>query len=178
MQSLLVEVKRLKIDYLIIFNLQREISDDAKQLVRSYLLPPWGSKTIPMVLKHVEAVLEESYSEQKIKNFVNNEMKYSYKKGSSRPPVYATRRTQLAKALFWIELLTFIGKGETIINLDESSFDRSTKSEFSWLPKGRSCQFTNQFQFENQNYSNLIRNEDLQPLVLSRVFKCENLHTV
>ena len=38
--------------------------------------------------------------------------------------------------------------------------------------------FTNQFQFENQNYPNLIRNEDLQPLVLARVFKCENLHTV
>ena len=143
LQSLLVEAKRLKIDYLIIFNLQREISDDAKQLVRSNLLPPWCPKIIPMVLKHVEAVLEDSYSEQKIKNFVKNEMKYSYKKGSSRPPVYATIRTQLAKVLFWTELLTFIGKGETIINLDESSFDRSTKLEFSWLPKGRSCQFIN-----------------------------------
>ena len=70
-------------------------------------------------------------------------MRYSYKKGSSRPPVYATRQTQLAKALFWTELLSFIGKGETIINLDESSFDRSAKSEFSWLPKARSCRFIN-----------------------------------
>ena len=53
LQSGLVEAKRLKIDYLIIFNLQRQISDEAKQLVRSYLLPPWGPKTLPMVLKHV-----------------------------------------------------------------------------------------------------------------------------
>ena len=70
-------------------------------------------------------------------------MKYTYKKGSSRPPIYGARRTQLTKALFWTELLSFIGKGEVVINLDESSFDRSTKSEFSWLPVGESCQIIN-----------------------------------
>ena len=70
-------------------------------------------------------------------------MKYTYKKASSRSPIYGARRTQLTKALFWTELLSFIGKGEVVINLDESSFDRSTKSEFSWLPVEESCQIIN-----------------------------------
>ena len=100
-------------------------------------------RTIPMTVKHVEAELKEFYPIQKMRNFVKTEMKYTYKKGSSRPPIYGARRTQLTKALFWTELLSFIGKGEVVINLDESSFDRSTKSEFSWLPVGESCQIIN-----------------------------------
>ena len=43
----------------------------------------------------------------------------------------------------WTELLSFIGNDEVIISLDESSFDRSTKSEFSWFPVGESYQIIN-----------------------------------
>ena len=125
------------------FDVHRLMSEDAKQLIKSYLLPPWVPKSIPMTVKHVEAELKELYPIQKMRNFVKTEMKYTYKKGSSRPPIYGARRTQLTKALFWTELLSFIGKGEVVINLDESSFDRSTKSEFSWLPVGESCQIIN-----------------------------------
>ena len=125
------------------FDAQRLISDDAKQLVKSYLLPPWEPRSTPMTVKHVEEELKESYTIQRIRSFVKKEMRYAYKKGSSRPPIYATERTQLAKALFWTELLSSIGKGEIIINLDESSFDRSAKAEFSWLPVGKSCQIIN-----------------------------------
>ena len=117
---------------------QKSFSESAKQLIRRYLLPPCEPKSIPMLKKHLESKLKESYSTQKIRNYVKKEMKYTYKKGCSRPPIYSTRRTQLVKALFWAELLSFISKGEVIINWDESSFDRSVKKEFSWLPVGKS----------------------------------------
>ena len=122
---------------------QKTISDEAKQLIKSYLCPPWGPKCISMVRDHIETELGESHSQHKIRSFVKREMKFVYKKGSPRPPIYATKRSQLTEALFWVELLLLVSKGEVIINCDESSFDRSVKRQFSWLPAGKSCPIIN-----------------------------------
>ena len=96
-----------------------------------------------MLKKHLESKLKETYSTQKIKKYAKKEMKYTYKKGCWRPPIYSTRRTQLVKALFWVELISFIAKGEVIINWDVSSFDRSMKKEYSRLPVRKSSQIIN-----------------------------------
>ena len=61
---------------------------------------------------------------------------YRYKKWSSCPLKYQEYRTQLAKSLFWSELLQMILNGETLINVDESSIDRSIRNNYSWLSKG------------------------------------------
>ena len=92
---------------------------------------------------YLESKLREEYPLHKIRSYVKREMKFVYKKSSSRPPVYATMRSQLVKALFWTELLLLMAKGKIIINLDESSFDRSVKRQFSWLPVGRSYPIIN-----------------------------------
>ena len=120
------------------------MSEKAQRLIKDYLSPPSEPKTISMVKKQLETRLDEIYSEQKIKNFVKKEMRFAYKKGSSRPPKYATRRIQIVKFLFWTELLDLIAKGEVIINIDESSFDRSVKREYSWLPIGQSFPIINE----------------------------------
>ena len=122
---------------------QKSISYEAKQLIRSYISPPWGPKYISMVKNQIKSELRETYSLHRIRDFVKKEMRFSYKKGSSRPQIYATQRTQLIKALFWTELLLLVAKGEVIINWDESSFDRSVKRQFSWLPKGKNLPIIN-----------------------------------
>ena len=96
-----------------------------------------------MVKDYLESKLREEYPLHKIRSYVKREMKFAYKKGSSKPPVYTTMRSQLVKALFWTELLLLMAKGEIIINLDESSFYRSVKRQFSWLPVGRSYPIIN-----------------------------------
>ena len=57
--------------------------------------------------------------------------------------MYASERTQHIKTVFWTEFLLLVAKGEIIINWDESSFDRSVKNQFSWLPVGRSWPIIN-----------------------------------
>ena len=55
-------------------------------------------------------------------------MRYSYKKGWSRPHKYGTKRVQLVKVLYWFELLKLLIEEKIVINVDESSFDRSIKN--------------------------------------------------
>ena len=131
-------------------NMTRHYSDtwntlekEEKKLIKDYLTPPCEPKCIAMIKKQLEVQSGKKYSSYWIKKFVKNEMRYSYKKGSSRPPRYLTKRIQLVKTLFWNELLSMISKGDVIINIDESSFDRSIRREYSWLPNGRSTPIVN-----------------------------------
>ena len=122
---------------------KRRISKEAELAARPYLSPPCEPRSIPMIEKHIESKLKECYSTQEIRNYIKNEMKYTYLKENSRPPVYAKSTTQFKKALFCTELLSLIADGNVVINWDESSFDRSVKQEYSWLPAGQSCQIIN-----------------------------------
>ena len=70
-----------------------EVEKEAESAARSYLLPPWQPKSIPMIKKYIESKLRESYSTREIRNYVKCQMKYSYKKGNSRPPSYAEKRS-------------------------------------------------------------------------------------
>ena len=67
-----------------------------------------------------------------------NKMNYVYKKGSSRPTKSANQRNLVVKRLYWTEFLWMIHQRKILINIDESSFDRSVKEAYSWLPKGES----------------------------------------
>ena len=109
----------------------KTLSENAKKAIRNYLYPPWEPRSIAVVQCIIESELNKTYSKHRIRNFITGEMKYTYKKGSSRPPVYSSKRTQLIKAVFCTELLSLVAKGRVIINLDESSFDRTIRRQFS-----------------------------------------------
>ena len=64
-------------------------------------------------------------------------MKYNYKKGSSRPPSCTTTRNQLFKGLLSIQLLSSLRSNKIVVNIDEWSFERSVKQNYSWLPIGK-----------------------------------------
>ena len=55
----------------------RPISEDAKQLIRNYLSPPWEPKSIAMIKHFVESELNETYSDYKIRRFIAVDMKYA-----------------------------------------------------------------------------------------------------
>ena len=61
-----------------------------------------------------------------------------YKKGLSRLVSYDEVKQHWAKQWFSIKLWKVIEKFRVLINIDESSFSRQTKKDFSWIPKGKS----------------------------------------
>ena len=120
-----------------------DLKDEIKMYIQAYICPPCGPRTISMIQKQIELKFGEKHSTYRVKQFVKEEMSYRFKKGWSRPPKYATKRTQLIKVLYWTEFLSMLVDGKTIVNVDESSFNRSTKSQYSWLPIGEGCQIIN-----------------------------------
>ena len=62
-------------------------------------------------------------------------MRYSYRKGSSQLPNSANKRSQLIKVLYWAEILMLVVNGRVVVNVKESSFNRSVKNNYSWLSK-------------------------------------------
>ena len=78
-----------------------------------------------------------------LRKYLRDSLKYRFKKGFLRQPKYTSKRIQLAKALFCTELLDLIYKKEIMINVNKSSFERSIKRHYSWLPKGMNCAIIN-----------------------------------
>ena len=112
------------------------LSIKAEAILRKFVKPPTTPVTIKKIQVKILEETEEHYNISVLKYYLRNVLNYRYKKGSSRPLKYQEYRTQLAKSLFWSELLQMILNGETLINVDESSFDRSIRNNYSWLPKG------------------------------------------
>ena len=112
------------------------LSKDAEAVLKKFVKPP----TIPITMKKIQIhILEETkehYSIHALKSYLKTVLNYWYKKVSSRPLKYRDDRTQLTKSLFWSELSLMALNGKTLINVDESSFDRSIRNNYSWLPKG------------------------------------------
>ena len=95
---------------------------DIKSFIRSKVLPPQTAKS-SVLLKH--AIFEElswELSEYKIRKIMKNELKYSSKKGWSRPKKYATDQVQNAKKIFWVEILRKMYRREVLFSVDEWSF--------------------------------------------------------
>ena len=119
-------------------------STGAQKFIAKTLCPPQFSMTIKKIRKTVYDELGETYSSYIVKNFVKNALKFNFKKGCSRPPKYIQPKTVITKGLFWTELLRMIHKQQQLIfNVDEWSFTRAVKAEYSWLPVGKSSMVIN-----------------------------------
>ena len=59
----------------------------------------------------------------------------SYKRGQSRPVGFDKKRQDLLKSYFAINIIPLLSQYEILINVDESSFSRTTKTMYSWSKK-------------------------------------------
>ena len=73
-----------------------------------------------------------------IKEFIKTELKYSYKKGSKRPVACKKEDLIYMQSIFSWRVLKDLHQGKLLVNIDESSYGRSIKRDYSWLPVGTS----------------------------------------
>ena len=93
--------------------------------------------------KKLKETFQEDRSPADIKKFIKENLNYSYKKGSSR--VLACKEPSLRElqAIFFCRMLRALRENEILINIDESSYKRSVKLDYSWFPRGISSPIVN-----------------------------------
>ena len=74
---------------------------------------------------------------------MQNELGYSYKRGASRSFLSKNPKLVYMQAVFAARMLSWINNSKVIINVDESSYTKSTKIDYSWLPRGKSYPIIN-----------------------------------
>ena len=67
----------------------------------------------------------------------------SYKRGKSRPVGLQKEKQDLLKCYFAINIIPVLSQYEILINVDESSFSRTTKTMYSWSKRGEASELTN-----------------------------------
>ena len=118
----------------------------AQNFIAKFLYPPQPPRTIQKIREAVKNELGEIYSAHILRKYVKKWLRYSFKKAWSRPPKYAASATKMSKGWFSAELLKMVHKKQLIFRVDEWSFTRAVKAEYSWLPVGKSSSAINDVQ--------------------------------
>ena len=71
-----------------------------------------------------------------IRKILKNKLSFSFKRCSSRPITLNWKILKLKKILFLVRLCKMINRHSILANIDESSFSRNTKTNYSWSRKG------------------------------------------
>ena len=120
-----------------------EIIPEIRLWVERMIKPPKPPITLAKIKNEIFEKFRIDFGIYTIRRLLINELKYTYRKRSSRTQKYATSRIIGVKKLFCTELLKMLLSKELIIIVDESSWYRSLKMEYSWLPRGRSYSIIN-----------------------------------
>ena len=103
-------------------------------LIKDIVTPPKPLLTIKSIHEEFMKRSENWQSMSKIRRYLKEEMKYSYRTGWQRIPKSQREEKVLSKTLFWTELLDLLYSNKLVFHIDESSFDRHLYTMYTWLP--------------------------------------------
>ena len=86
----------------------------------------------------LHSISPRTLSRSIVDSFLKNEINYRYKRGSSRSIASKSQKLKYMQSIFGCRMLEAIHQREYLINVDEASYSRCVKTEYSWLPRGRS----------------------------------------
>ena len=93
--------------------------------------------------RRINQLDKEEVKTQWINRFLKKEMRYWYKRGASRSYLSMDKKFKYMQSIWAWQALRDLHNNIVYINIDESSFTNSTKTDYSWLPKGKSNPIVN-----------------------------------
>ena len=118
-------------------------SEIIRQKIHEYTQSSCFSFTSKDVWLHLHQTLGVNFSRSIIIKIMKEHWGLSYKKGKSRPVGMNISKKESLKIYFSIKVARHLSDFEMLINIDESSFSRSTKIDNSWLKRGTDCALMN-----------------------------------
>ena len=125
-----------------------EIKLQSSMIVRRSLLKIWSDRLLfKQPFLEFKEKLKETFQKDRspadIKNFIKENLNYNYKKGSSRVLKCNTPSLIELQAIFSCRMLRALKENEILINIDESSYNRSVKLDYNWLTRRISSSIIN-----------------------------------
>ena len=115
-----------------------------KTYIRRLVNPPTFPITIKKNFKNsIDKTFDSNTKELDIREFLRTDLRFSYKRGSSRPVTSKKKTSVYLWSIFSSRILSAVYKKRLIVNIDKSSYNRSVKSNYSWLPIGCSSPILN-----------------------------------
>ena len=106
------------------------------KFIEEYALNAKSTITAKEVTVAIKKVLNASYSVSIIRKIMKNGVNLSFKKVKSRPRNIDLLKIKATRNLFAIKFSKIISEKLLLINIDESSINRSVKNAYSWGVKG------------------------------------------
>ena len=88
------------------------------------------------ITNYVNRILNKSYKPNYIRNLLKIELNMSFKRVKPRPNTINLEVLKASRQLFAIKFTQLISKETLLINIDETSFNRHIKNNYSWSYKG------------------------------------------
>ena len=124
---------------------QRSIT--SSQLIKEQIAKFWSDNPNPFTSKDVSSNLNKKIGNKVchkvFSQILIKSLGLSYKKGKSCLVGLSRNKQQLLKSIFTAKIIPNISKYDMLINIDESSFSRLTKLNYSWLKRGQPWKLNN-----------------------------------
>ena len=117
---------------------------ELEESVGAMITPPKPPLTFKILQESISEAVGFQVECWTISKILKKRLKYSYKRGSSRPKKCTDSSNKYLKSLFSSKMLQEICAGRMVANIDECGFSRMVKSHYSWLPVGRGGSILNQ----------------------------------
>jgi transposase len=114
-----------------------------QKVIRKIIQAPSRPLTIRSIQETLRKGWRKNIKPRTIKRFIKEECKYSYKRGSVRPTKFNSKKSIMTRGIYWTRLLSDIYSKSLVVNIDECSFARSCKRNYSWLSVGKSSSILN-----------------------------------
>ena len=111
------------------------LSNDELVILETIITPPKPPLTIVKITKEFNEKSDENRSEYLIRKTIKHKLDYSYRTICNRVQKSQNNKNRPMKVLFSVKMMRLLYSWNIIINVDESSFDRSLQKRYSWLPK-------------------------------------------
>ena len=108
---------------------------ELEESVETMITPSKPPLTVKILQESISEVVGFQVEGWTISKIFKKKLKYSYKRGSSRPKK-CTHSSKYLKSLFSSKMLQENCAGRMVANIDECGFSRMVKSNYSWLPVG------------------------------------------
>ena len=136
------KIKNLSVDQLNLFPLRnfQNVNSKSSEIIEQEIVRFYNKTKTPFISKDVQKHLSENLNNvpplNKIVNIMRNDLKLTYKRCLSRPNSIDLERIKLLRFLFSVNFVSYLNQNTLIWNIDECTFSRSTKTNYSWSIKG------------------------------------------